>query len=158
MVTIKAQAMSGVAPRWVMLAPVIGVQRVLERAGWGMDEVDLFELNEAFSVQALGVMKELGIDASGECEWRGGGDWASDWGEWGTGAGDADSRDDSAGCEEGGGGALSGRGEFGGFGGGEVKIAAIPPFSARNFLCFNEIDLRRVSVLCKHVKQFATAN
>jgi acetyl-CoA acetyltransferases len=64
MVTIKAQAMSGVAPRWVMLAPVLGVERVLERAGWKMDEVDLFELNEAFSVQALGVMKELGLDAS----------------------------------------------------------------------------------------------
>lgn len=64
MVTIRAQAMSGVAPRWVMLAPVIGVQRVLQRAGWKMDEVDLFELNEAFSVQALGVMKELGLDAS----------------------------------------------------------------------------------------------
>jgi acetyl-CoA C-acetyltransferase len=63
MVTIKAQAMSGVAPRWVMLAPVIGVQRVLERAGWKIGEVDLFELNEAFSVQALGVMKELGLDA-----------------------------------------------------------------------------------------------
>lgn len=64
MVTIRAQAMSGVAPRWVMLAPVIGVERVLERAGWSMNEVDLFELNEAFSVQALGVMKELGLDAS----------------------------------------------------------------------------------------------
>src|SRR5271156_6785018 len=64
MVTIKAQAMSGVAPKWVMLAPVIGVQRVLERAGWRIGEVDLFELNEAFSVQALGVMKELGLDAS----------------------------------------------------------------------------------------------
>jgi len=59
--TIRAQAMSGVAPRWVMLAPVIGVQRVLERAGWGIEEVDLFELNEAFSVQALGVTRELGI-------------------------------------------------------------------------------------------------
>ncbi len=64
MVTIRAQAMSGIAPRWVMLAPVIGVQRVLERAGWGIGEVDLFELNEAFSVQALGVMKELGLDTS----------------------------------------------------------------------------------------------
>ena len=61
MATIRAQAMSGVAPRWVMLAPVTGVQKVLERAGWGIDEVDLFELNEAFSVQALGVTKELGI-------------------------------------------------------------------------------------------------
>ena len=64
MVTIKAQATSGVAPKWVMLAPVTGVQLVLKRAGWTRDEVDLYELNEAFSVQALGVMKELGLDAS----------------------------------------------------------------------------------------------
>ena len=62
MVTIKAQAMSGVAPRWVMLAPVLGVERVLAKAGWTKDEVDLYELNEAFSVQALGVTKELGLD------------------------------------------------------------------------------------------------
>lgn len=62
MVTIKAQAMSGVAPRWVMLAPVLGVERVLAKAGWSKDEVDLYELNEAFSVQALGVTKELGLD------------------------------------------------------------------------------------------------
>lgn len=58
---IRAQATSGVAPRWVMLAPVTGVQRVLARAGWALDEVDLFELNEAFAVQALGVTKELGL-------------------------------------------------------------------------------------------------
>ena len=59
--TIRAQATSGVAPKWVMLAPVTGVQRVLARAGWSLDDVDLFALNEAFSVQALGVTKELGI-------------------------------------------------------------------------------------------------
>ena len=64
LVTIRAQATSGVAPKWVMLAPVTGVQKVLTRAGWERDEVDLFELNEAFSVQALGVMKELGLDAA----------------------------------------------------------------------------------------------
>ncbi|HEX4576498.1 MAG TPA: acetyl-CoA C-acetyltransferase [Edaphobacter sp.] len=64
LVTIKAQATSGVAPKWVMLAPVTGVQLVLKRAGWDRDEVDLYELNEAFSVQALGVMKELGLDAA----------------------------------------------------------------------------------------------
>jgi len=64
LVTIKAQATSGVAPKWVMLAPVTGVQLVLKRAGWERDEVDLYELNEAFSVQALGVMKELGLDAA----------------------------------------------------------------------------------------------
>ncbi|SEG05555.1 acetyl-CoA C-acetyltransferase [Bryocella elongata] len=60
--TIRAQATSGVAPKWVLLAPVTGVQKVLARAGWAIDEVDLFELNEAFSVQALGVTKELGLD------------------------------------------------------------------------------------------------
>jgi acetyl-CoA C-acetyltransferase len=64
MVRIKAQATSGVAPKWVMLAPVTGVQLVLKRAGWEKGDVDLYELNEAFSVQALGVMKELGLDAS----------------------------------------------------------------------------------------------
>ena len=64
MVTIKAQATSGVAPKWVMLAPVTGVKKVLAKAGWDRDEVDLYELNEAFSVQALGVMKELELDAS----------------------------------------------------------------------------------------------
>ncbi len=61
MAVIRAQATSGVAPRWVMLAPVTGVQRVLARARWRIEEVDLFELNEAFAVQALGVTKELGI-------------------------------------------------------------------------------------------------
>jgi acetyl-CoA C-acetyltransferase len=61
MATIRAQATSGVAPKWVMLAPVTGVQKVLERAGWRIEDVDLFELNEAFAVQALGVTKELGI-------------------------------------------------------------------------------------------------
>jgi acetyl-CoA C-acetyltransferase len=61
MVTIKAQATNGVAPKWVMLAPVMGVQKVLKKAGWDRDEVDLYELNEAFSVQALGVTRELGL-------------------------------------------------------------------------------------------------
>ncbi len=60
--TIRAQATSGVEPKWVMLAPVAGVQNVLARAGWRMEDVDLFELNEAFAVQALGVAKELGLD------------------------------------------------------------------------------------------------
>jgi acetyl-CoA C-acetyltransferase len=45
-----------------MLAPVLGVRRVLDKAGWTADDVDLFELNEAFSVQALGVTRELGLD------------------------------------------------------------------------------------------------
>ena len=60
---IVASAQSGIEPKFIMLAPVEGVKRVLKKAGWEMSEVDLFELNEAFSVQALGVMKELGMAA-----------------------------------------------------------------------------------------------
>ncbi len=63
LVTIRAQATSGVAPKWVMMAPVTGVQKVLARAGWSADSVDLFELNEAFSVQAIAVRRELGLSA-----------------------------------------------------------------------------------------------
>src|SRR6201996_6688738 len=62
MVHIRAQATSGIDPKWVMLAPVLGIQRVLAKAGWSKDDPDLYELNEAFSVQALGVMKEVGMD------------------------------------------------------------------------------------------------
>ncbi len=62
MVHIRAQATSGVEPKWVMMAPVTGVRKVLERAGWQRDDVDLYEINEAFSVAALGVTRELGID------------------------------------------------------------------------------------------------
>jgi acetyl-CoA C-acetyltransferase len=62
LVTIRAQASSGVDPKWVMLAPVTGVQKLLVKAGWYLNDVDLFELNEAFAVQALGVMKELGLN------------------------------------------------------------------------------------------------
>jgi len=58
---IVAHATSGIEPKLIMLAPVQGVQNVLKKAGWDISEVDLFELNEAFSVQALGVMKELGM-------------------------------------------------------------------------------------------------
>ena len=61
MAIIRAQASSGVDPQWIMLAPVTGVQNLLKRAGWKMDDVDLFELNEAFSVQAMGVTTELGL-------------------------------------------------------------------------------------------------
>jgi acetyl-CoA C-acetyltransferase len=61
MAIIRAQATSGIEPKWVMLAPIAGVRRVLDRAGWVIGDVDLFELNEAFSVQALAVTRELGV-------------------------------------------------------------------------------------------------
>jgi acetyl-CoA C-acetyltransferase len=62
LVRIVAQATSGVEPKWVMMAPVDAVRKIWEKTGWKKDEVDLYELNEAFSVQALGVMRELGLD------------------------------------------------------------------------------------------------
>ena len=62
MATIRAQATSGVDPQWIMLAPVAGIHNVLKKAGWAVGDVDLWELNEAFAVQTLGVGKEVGID------------------------------------------------------------------------------------------------
>jgi acetyl-CoA C-acetyltransferase len=62
MVRIVAQATSGVEPKWVMMAPVDAVRKIWEKTGWKNDDVDLYELNEAFSVQALGVMRELKLD------------------------------------------------------------------------------------------------
>ena len=59
MVRIIAQAISGVEPKWVMMAPVGAVQQIWQKTGWKNEDVDLYELNEAFSVQALGVMREL---------------------------------------------------------------------------------------------------
>jgi acetyl-CoA C-acetyltransferase len=59
---IVGQATSGLAPRYVLMTPVDAVNRVVQKAGWQLDEVDLFELNEAFSVQAVAVLKELRID------------------------------------------------------------------------------------------------
>ena len=62
MARIVAQATSGVDPKWVMMAPVGAVKRIWEKTGWKKDEVDLYELNEAFSVQAIAVIRELGLD------------------------------------------------------------------------------------------------
>jgi acetyl-CoA C-acetyltransferase len=62
LVRIVAQATSGVEPKWVMMAPVDAVRKIWEKTGWKNEDVDLYELNEAFSVQALGVTRELGLD------------------------------------------------------------------------------------------------
>jgi len=62
LVRIVAQATSGIDPEWVMMAPVGAVRKIWEKTGWNKDDVDLYELNEAFSVQALGVMRELGLN------------------------------------------------------------------------------------------------
>jgi acetyl-CoA C-acetyltransferase len=59
---IVAQATSGLPPKWVMMTPVEAVKKVLAKASWALDQVDLIELNEAFAVQALAVTRELGAD------------------------------------------------------------------------------------------------
>ena len=60
---IVAQAVSGVEPKWVMMAPVEAVEKLLRKTGWDRDrDVDLYELNEAFAVQAIAVMRELRLD------------------------------------------------------------------------------------------------
>jgi acetyl-CoA C-acetyltransferase len=62
MARIVGQAMSGLSPKWILMAPVQAVQKLLDKVGWTLDDVDLIELNEAFSAQSLAVIRELGAD------------------------------------------------------------------------------------------------
>jgi len=59
---IIGQATSGLEPMLVMMTPVEAVKKVLKKTGWNVQDVDLFELNEAFAVQAVAVTRELGLD------------------------------------------------------------------------------------------------
>jgi acetyl-CoA C-acetyltransferase len=59
---IAGQAVSGVEPKWVMMAPVDAIRMLLKKVGWKLEDVDLIELNEAFAVQAVAVIQELGLD------------------------------------------------------------------------------------------------
>jgi acetyl-CoA C-acetyltransferase len=59
---IVGQATSGLAPKMVLMTPVESVRTVAAKIGWRLEDVDLFEINEAFSVQAVAVLRELGID------------------------------------------------------------------------------------------------
>ena len=59
---IAGQAVSGLAPKWLLMTPVHAVQKLLAKTGWSLDDVDLIELNEAFAAQALAVIRELDVD------------------------------------------------------------------------------------------------
>jgi acetyl-CoA C-acetyltransferase len=59
---IIAQATSGIQPRMLLMTPVEATRKVLKKANWKLEDVDLFELNEAFAVQAVAVGNELGLD------------------------------------------------------------------------------------------------
>jgi len=62
MVRMVASAVAGVDPATMGLGPIPASRRALERAGIGIDDLDLVELNEAFAAQAIPVMRELGLD------------------------------------------------------------------------------------------------
>ena len=61
MVRVVGQATSGLPPKLVLMTPVEAVRRVAQKVGWKLEDVDLFEINEAFSVQMVAVLRELGI-------------------------------------------------------------------------------------------------
>ena len=62
MAHIVAQAVSGIDPAWVMMAPVEAIRQIWKKTGWKAEDVDLYEINEAFSVAAIAVTRELGLD------------------------------------------------------------------------------------------------
>jgi acetyl-CoA C-acetyltransferase len=62
MARIVGQATSGLAPKLVLMTPVEAVRKVASKIGWDLKDVDLFEINEAFSVQMVAVLRELGIE------------------------------------------------------------------------------------------------
>jgi len=59
---VVGQATAGLEPKLVMMTPVEAVRKLLGKIGWTTDDADLYELNEAFSVQAVAVTRELGLD------------------------------------------------------------------------------------------------
>ena len=62
MARVVASAAAGVAPRTMGLGPVPATEKALKRAGISIDDIGLVELNEAFAVQSLAVMEQLGVD------------------------------------------------------------------------------------------------
>jgi acetyl-CoA C-acetyltransferase len=59
---IVGQAMSGIAPKYILMTPVEAIRRLTQKIGWHLADVDLFEINEAFSVQMVAVLHDLGLD------------------------------------------------------------------------------------------------
>jgi 3-oxoadipyl-CoA thiolase len=62
LVRVVASAVAGLDPSYMGLGPIPAIKKVLERAGLKIEDIDLFELNEAFAAQSIPCIKELGID------------------------------------------------------------------------------------------------
>ena len=97
MARIAGYATSGLAPKLLLMTPVESIRKLLKKVGWKLDEVDLFEINEAFAAQMVAVIKELGVDpARRERQWRCDRAGTSDWGQRSSSAHDAHLRDAGA--------------------------------------------------------------
>jgi acetyl-CoA C-acetyltransferase len=64
MARIAGYATSGIAPKLLLMTPVESIRKLLVRTGWRIEDVDLFEINEAFAAQMVAIIKELGLDAA----------------------------------------------------------------------------------------------
>src|SRR5687767_1736188 len=62
MARIAGYATSGIAPKLLLMTPVESIRKLLKRTGWRLEDVDLFEINEAFAAQMLAIITELGLD------------------------------------------------------------------------------------------------
>ena len=65
MARVVGQATAGLEPKLVLMTPVDAVRKLMKKTGWSLNDVDLFELNEAFSVQGVAVIREIGLDPAG---------------------------------------------------------------------------------------------
>ena len=62
---IRGHATHSQEPQWFTTAPIPAIRKVLDKAGWSVGDVDLFEINEAFAVVAMAAQKDLGISRDG---------------------------------------------------------------------------------------------
>jgi acetyl-CoA C-acetyltransferase len=58
---VVGYAQAATAPEWFTIAPAAAIERLLERVGWRKEDVDLYEINEAFAAVVLGVCRKLGL-------------------------------------------------------------------------------------------------
>ena len=62
MARVAGYSTSGIAPKLLLMTPVESIRKLLKRTGWRLEDVDLFEINEAFAAQMVAIIKELGLD------------------------------------------------------------------------------------------------